>query len=437
MRNKVLLYAPPIVEFGTSMSDVHDGELLYLGQYFFNLNYDVNVLDHYANPNKYSLEHFSPDVLIVHLWKNALIKNKNLHIVLERLVGYKLLNKKVEIILIGSIAVGLHEEILKYYKETIDAIVSSHAFYLSNKDELLIPLNVIQEYYTLPIILTDEYLSTSPVDLDENDVVSVFSSRGCRKGCSFCSYNKDISKWTKREVPSLINDINLLHKYFKVRRFGLFDNNFGNDLLINRERSELLADGINELSFSVNLSLNISLDGIDEVVLKNFRRANVDSILIGLESLNPDTLEKIYNKPTDIVKAQKMVQYAEDIGITPVISYILFQPYLTFSQLKNELRLIEMFGRYRIIQFLSRSVLIVNSGTKMEKMLKRDGLLITHDLFYRDFIFLDQKVASIYKVLQEYVNDNFRKYNTSTYKISKLKYQEWNLVKSLVDNVNS
>ena len=184
----------------------------------------------------------------------------------------------------------------------------------------------------------------SNLKFDALDVVPVFSSRGCLNRCSFCAYNSNIVGWKERSIDDLVTDIKTINRMFNCNKFAFFDNNFGFTCGQNETRSELLATAISSLNFALSLSLNISCSGLNRIILHNFKRASVKGILIGLESLNQETLCKVYNKPQDVNHCRLMIEHIEQLGMVPIISYILFQLWLRLSQLKEKLKGLNILG---------------------------------------------------------------------------------------------
>lgn len=433
IKMKVVLYAPALAENNASVHDVHDGELLYLGQYLYNLGYTVRVIDCYAKPQTKenivkSIASFSADILIVHLWKNAFLKDNRLNEIINNIKDLKKALKLKYVVGIGNIAVSLQEELLNY-DETFDTIISELKIF-SRNNHIIEDFFLIKDYYKGFSALSENYLNDSKILFDTHDIVSVFSSRGCKKGCSFCSYNKDVSKWRDRSIKDLYNDITIIQDKFNVSNFGLYDSNFGNDANLNIEKTKEMATYFKNKEMS--LALNISLDGLNEKVIKNLQKSKVKAILVGLESLSENTLEYVYNKPQSLNHSLNMIELCEKNKIIPIVSYILFNPYMSYDDLIEEVNRIEEFGRYRITQFLSRSVVQVMPATKMEKMLERDNLLIKKDIFYRDFVFLDKNVKEIYDKINVFYKRNIKNYNQNAYTLSEFKYKEWLYLKSII-----
>lgn len=414
---------------------IRDSELLYLGQYLYDMGYKVQLLDYYASSSSSlisKLENFSPDILIVHLWKTELLMDSLLPKILDHLSDIKL-RFKIPILSIGSISALLFEDIFNY-NNSVDVVVADKGiFYKCNKlaENQKDFCEEIQIYFKKFIKLTKEYLSNN-VNYFSEDIAGLSSSRGCLRKCSFCAYNSDLRYgWQAKEIETLVEDVKLINSVFKITQIALSDSNFGANITTNEIRSSDLAKSISNLDFKIQISLSFSSEGLSKFILDNLKIASVKFILIGLESLIPETL-KLFNKNQDISKTVAMIDYAESIGIIPIISYILFHPWLSINTLKQEILAIEQFGRYRIPHFLARSILSVVPGTAIEQKLHNENLLIKEQ-FSRRFIFKDKSVENIYNKLSKFFTENYILYNYDISSLSELKIREWKYLKYLVD----
>jgi len=415
--------------------NIRDGELLYLGQYLFCKGHDIQLLDYYARPANgllSELEEFNPDFLVAHVWRSELILNARMPLILDELARLKR-RLKFKIIAIGSMASAMHKEIIEY-NDAVDFVVAARGIYSLNDIMPDICLD-IRKYFGGFSVLTHDFLHQN-VDYQSDDIVGLHSSRGCLRKCSFCSYNSDLTYgWKERDIKDLVSDIKIIHDLYGVTQFTLFDSNFSSNIKSNEKRARLLAKEVSSLSFEFDMSLNFSAEGLNKNIINDLKMASVKSILIGLESLNEQTLIR-YNKKQNIGHTISMIEYAEEVGIIPVVSYILFNPWMTIDGLKSEIERIEKFGRYKIPHFLANSELIVIPGTTIERLLRQEKLLIENK-FYRNFIFKDKEVEEVHSKLTEFFRENISAYSSSIYSLAELKMKEWDYLKSILglDNV--
>ena len=427
MKN-IILYSPPIVEHNIKISGTIDGELLYLGQFFYN-NYNVKIVDDFymSKTNKLSqiTKYFNPQYIIIHLWKESLLREHNIDNLLIYLQKIKQKNTKIKILAFGSIAVSLNSELITNSNNVIDTVISNNKFW----GQYYKIIDNIKSYYHSQIKFTEDYINS--LNLKTTNI-SIYSSRGCDNNCSFCHYNSDFQKWKSRDIKNVISDIKLLNHLLGIKRISFFDSNFGTKLDNNEDRITKFIKHLKILNLDISISLNISLSFLNKSILEKLS-PYVDIILVGIESFNQNSLN-IYHKKQNISYSIKMINYAQNVGIFPVVSYILFHPWLTFDDFKKEINSIEIFGRNKIVHFLSKSILYVMPNTTIEKKIKKDNLLIKNG-FERTFVFKDKIVNDIYIKLKLFFESNYSKYNKSYDDLAKLKLLEWNFLKKLINSI--
>lgn len=431
MGQKILLVAPNPKRFNTTV--VHGG-LIYLGEYLYSLGYDVEIdnSSSFGRPNidRNCIECFQPNVLVVDLFRNELLENMALEHVLDLIGELKLAYKIGYVIGIGSISSSLRDDILKY-SDAIDCIIDVKAIYtqLGNKFYPKV-VDYIKNYYAGFQKLSESFIKSTSIHIPDNAIVSLAASSGCPKQCSFCSYNANVSGWQSRNVIDLADEIELFWHRYNIRRFALTDNNFGVDPDQNVRRLNSIWAQLNEKGIHPKLSMNISADGLSSEVIYAMRNVGVDIILIGFESFNTKTLRRIYKKNICFDTAIPHIFEAEKAGIKPIISYILFQPWLTLNDLRSEISSIDEFGRHRLVHFAAKSILHVIPRTPIEQRLEKEQLLIRSG-FSRTFKFVNDDVGDIYMRLAEWTSKIISGCKTQE-DLSKAKIQEWKVLKELV-----
>lgn len=430
MALRILITAPNPKKFDTVV--VH-GELVYLGEHLHFAGYKVDIDDGFSIGRQYidrnRVASFCPDILVVDLFRNELLEKGGLERILDSVEELKEKHRISSVIAIGSISSSLREEILAYSSE-IDWIVDSNAMHSRFKASPYPEVSeCIKNFYNGFRTLSASFLESIELRLPADAIMSLAASSGCPRRCSFCSYNAHVSTWRPREIRDLADEVEYFWDRHGIRRFALTDNNFGIDPIQNKDRLNLMGLCFREKSINPKLSMNINAEGLSREVVEAMVNAGVDTILIGLESFNISTLRKIYNKYIDFETALPLISVAENAGIQPVISFILFHPWLTLEELRSEIRAIELFGRHRLIQFAANSILRVVPRTRIEQRLDRERLLIKRH-FSRAFRFVDGEVGAIYQQVADWTMNALRCCRTDA-DISNAKIDEWNLLKRL------
>ncbi len=429
-----VLYSPPLYKHGVLERGTHNSELLYLGQHLFDNGYSVILQDNFASPedDKHlaeTIKHLNPEVLIVNIWKNEYLLNGLWETIFSNLSEIKSEVPSTKIICIGSLPSLLGECIVESYP-FVDAIVDQLSISSRNKPTNQI-LEYIKTYFSEFPKLTKEFLNHLNPKYSSDNTISLYSSRGCTKHCSFCSYNNHLRGWNSRDSADLIDDMTLFNETFGIERFALSDSNFGTNIKTNKERANAMLASKPDSLKNLRLSLNISTEGLDEELIDTFSQIGVKGIMMGIESFDAQTRKKLFSKNTDINQARVVIGLLQDYEINPILSHILFHPWLTMDKLKLELQGIESFGPHLFVHFLSASKLQIIPNTPIEQIIERSGLLLRKGI-YREFDFSDEHVKLIYLSLYSYFKENYQGVAHSNNSLAALKAKEWSLAKTLV-----
>ncbi len=141
----------------------------------------------------------------------------------------------------------------------------------------------------------------------------ISTSRGCPYDCVFCTVSATFGRKCRfREPESVLEEINIrVSEGFK--RLFFYDDNFA----ISRERTKELLKGIidkgldKKMTWSAEARTDIAKD--DEL-LALMSKANCNTMLIGFESINPESL-KAYNKKQELDDIKKCITKLHDNNI--------------------------------------------------------------------------------------------------------------------------
>lgn len=432
MAYKIFITAPNFKRFNNVV--IHGG-LIYLGEYLHKFGHfieiDDGLLSSLTSIDEKAISKFKPNILIVDLFRNELLSNRFLEYLLDKIQTLKFAYDISYVIAIGSIARILQREIGEYNK-AIDCVVSQEGSYIIHKNNFFsLTVKQVQNYHFSFHKISPSFMKLSGIKIPKNSIISLTASYGCPKKCSFCSYNAGFEKWKSRDMVSLAEEIEFFSNHYAIERFALTDNNFGIDAKENVRRLNTLGEMFRARGISPKISLSISADGLSREVILAMKYTGVDTILVGFESFNLKTLRRLYNKNINFDLAIPCIYEAEKNDIKSVISYILFQPWLSYDELLEEIKAIDSFGRHRLVHFAAKSILQVIPHTKIEKKLDRQQLLIKSG-FSRKFRFLNSDIANIYSELSSWTFKKLAAHRTF-HELSKIKIAEWEMLKGLVN----
>jgi radical SAM superfamily enzyme YgiQ (UPF0313 family) len=225
--------------------------------------------------------------------------------------------------------------------------------------------------------LTTEQLSSLPFPLyapEELRGIShnvITTSRGCPFECEFCDVIVNFGgKFRFMDDDSTIE---LIKYVTRLKRIPLF---FGDDIFTaNRRRTQrilerLLAEGIQMPPWAHQDRVESARD---PELLKLKKRANCSYVMIGLESINPDTL-KLYNKHTTIEKNVQAVEAYHRVGIKVHGMFVLGSDADTKETIRETLEWAKKM-KLETAQFFALTAV---PGPPLTQRLEREGRVLSN-----------------------------------------------------------
>jgi radical SAM superfamily enzyme YgiQ (UPF0313 family) len=131
---------------------------------------------------------------------------------------------------------------------------------------------------------------------------NIMSTRGCPFKCTFCSTSRQFAPYRQRSVENVLEEVRMYHDMgFKYMNFE--DDNFTAD----KERAKAICRAIiaENLQFKETFFFGRTDMARDEELLDLLKQAHLTRVLIGIETLNPRTLDAIHKhqSPDDIKAA--------------------------------------------------------------------------------------------------------------------------------------
>jgi hypothetical protein len=262
-------------------------------------------------------------------------------------------------------------------------------------------IDQLRQHLQTPTPMT--LLTAADLPYASDAVISVTASRGCRSRCTFCAYNAEMpgGGWVDLSMDQALADVVHLHQSIGATQFAFTDSDFGGNRADCHNRAVALRNGIRSAGLAETLTFAISVrsETLTEDTVAILADAGVRTMLIGVESLNPDTLHRVYGKRQDLAHLRHIIDAADAAGVTVLASYILWHPWQSRPALRAELDALDMFGRHRVPQFMARSRVLVIPGTIIERRI-RDAGLLNAGPFRRDFRIADPEAAALYDDLR-------------------------------------
>jgi len=144
-------------------------------------------------------------------------------------------------------------------------------------------------------------------------------SRGCTLTCTYCGQWMFWKKWRHRSPENIVEQLKILKKQYGVKIVWFADENFAADRDVARQILELIVDA--DLGLSLNLNMTAADIVRDADLIPLYKRAGVDYIVMGVESLKDDVITDIRkNNPFEISKeAVRLLRENDIVSLTNLI----------------------------------------------------------------------------------------------------------------------
>ncbi|MDD2498261.1 MAG: radical SAM protein [Desulfitobacteriaceae bacterium] len=158
----------------------------------------------------------------------------------------------------------------------------------------------------------------------------VQTSRGCMNTCRFCQRKGWTNKYNEHSIDYVISEFHDITAS-GYKNVWICDDNFTFNL--NRAK-KILKRLINDrLTEGMHIALS-SWIRIDREFLELAKQANVSVISVGIESTNQEIL-KFYNKQINLDETEKLIRFADQLGVYIVGNFIIGAPMETENTIND------------------------------------------------------------------------------------------------------
>jgi radical SAM superfamily enzyme YgiQ (UPF0313 family) len=114
-------------------------------------------------------------------------------------------------------------------------------------------------------------------------------------------------------AENVLDEITLLYEKYKVRHFGIVDDNFN----ISKKRTIDICKGVIERGLDVTFRADsgVYLSTLDEDTLSIMKRAGFNELYFGIESGNQRILNTVINKKIDLNQVREVARLCKKLGI--------------------------------------------------------------------------------------------------------------------------
>jgi len=204
--------------------------------------------------------------------------------------------------------------------------------------------------------------------------IPILTHRGCPFHCTFCGHNSGF-KARFRTPENVIKEIERDILLFNPKIIRFEDETFGLDIKRTKRIISLIME--KGLHKNVRFSAQTRVDKIDIEFVEMMKNANFETLELGVESGNPEVLEKIKKKIT-LDQVERAVTMSKSMGLKVWCKFILGHPDETLDTIKDTMRFISKLNPDQ----LSVSIMTPFPGTPIHDMaLKGEGgyIMKNHD----------------------------------------------------------
>jgi len=204
----------------------------------------------------------------------------------------------------------------------------------------------------------------TPASIRRFPLAVMITSRGCPYGCAFCdravfgaTYRAHSPEYVMTEMEETVSK----HGAKEIRFFD-------DDIAIDRDRAETLAEMMIARGARTPWTCNISAKAADPALMKLFKRAGCWQVLFGLESGSDRVLKKL-RKHTTTEMSESAVRAALAAGLRVRADFIVGTPGETMDEMWRTV----MFAKKLNVDFAHFNKFVPFPGTKIHAELARSG----------------------------------------------------------------
>jgi len=173
--------------------------------------------------------------------------------------------------------------------------------------------------------------------IEGEKALPAISSRGCPFACTFCANDALTGRRLRyRSIPSFLDEIENNIETFGVRAFSFYDEVF----TLKRERIRQFVDEVGRRNLRFRFIAQTRADCIEEEDILLLKRAGCAVLGFGLETADPEIMEKI-KKKLDLDRVRQAVAACRKHEIACGLSFMLGTPWETFETLRNTFKFID------------------------------------------------------------------------------------------------
>lgn len=225
------------------------------------------------------------------------------------------------------------------------------------------------------------------------------AGRGCPFLCSFCTIINVQGRKSRYRTPDDIEQLVRMNVAQGIYKFFVTDDNFARNQAWERILDRLIQlREVEGIQFKITIQVDTMCHRISRFIEKA-GRAGVDRVFIGLESINPESLEGSRKHQNKITEYRSMLQAWHQVGALTLAGLILGFPTDTTESILRDIRIIQKELPIDLLYFF---ILTPLPGSQDHKELVEQGVDLESDMNDYDSVHVAMPHAHMSK--QELLN---------------------------------
>lgn len=197
-----------------------------------------------------------------------------------------------------------------------------------------------------------------------------YASRGCRWGkCIYCCNPYFYGPMRFRSIPNVIEELKWLVK-LGIKEIKWFDPEFNNNI----KYTEELCDRIIKEGIDITWAADMRVDIMPIELLEKMKKAGCHTILIGVESGDPEILNTI-KKGITLDMVREAVKKIRKVGMNVITHFLVGLPGDTEESMRKTLN----FAKELNPDATTFGIVVPHPGTEFTDIIEQGGCFITRD----------------------------------------------------------
>jgi radical SAM superfamily enzyme YgiQ (UPF0313 family) len=203
--------------------------------------------------------------------------------------------------------------------------------------------------------------------------ISMITSRGCPFNCVFCSIHLHMGKpWRAHSADYVFSHIKFLVNNYQIKHLSFEDDNF----TFKPERCEKIIDQLidNEVNISWDTPNGVRADTLNENLLRKMKKSGCEELIVGTESGDQETLDKIINKNLKLEKIVAVAAWCKKLKIRLRSFFVIGFPGETKEKIQKTIDFAyRLYKKYNVFPNLMIATPLF--GTRLYDIVMANGYL--------------------------------------------------------------